>query len=82
MSFENLLIHKVNIYEFSITPSEVDDYNMPQISLVATEYVNVSCRLQHFLHKSSGLAQQEVELIEDNILENIQDTHNNICIIT
>ena len=65
MSFENLLIHKANIYEFNINPSEVDDYNMPQLSLVATEFVNISCRLQHYIHKSSGLAQQEVELIEE-----------------
>jgi len=65
MSFENLLIHKANVYEFNINPSDVDDYNMPIVSLLATEYANISCRLQHYHHKSSGLVQQEVELIEE-----------------
>ena len=67
MSFDSLLVHRANIYEFDMSADNVDDYNMPVIKLKNTdpEYTNISCRVQHFIHKNSGFAQQEVELVEE-----------------
>lgn len=69
MSFSSLLIHKAHVYQFDT--SSRDDYNNPILSLsngTATNtpiFSNISCRLQHFLHKAIGTPQQEVEFIEE-----------------
>jgi len=69
MSFSGLLIHKTNVYQFDT--SSRDGYNNPILSLsdgtTANEpiFEDISCRLQHFLHKAEGIPQQEVEFIEE-----------------
>ena len=63
MSFSSLLIHKTNVYQFDT--SSRDDYNNPILALSTAIFSDISCRLQHFLHKAEGIPQQEVEFIEE-----------------
>ena len=69
MSFAGLLIHKANVYQFNTDTR--DDYNNPILSLSngttanTPIFSNISCSLQHFVHKAEGIPQQEVEFIEE-----------------